>query len=112
MANTFGAIPFHQEQQDGLSVAIWPSEQVTAVDHVPGSDTDVVQHLGRRGAVEVTLPVIVREANWSAFLALRGQTAALALIGNGSRQATLTKVANARWFEAEAFYRCQATWLG
>ena len=112
MANSFGAVPFHQEQQDGLSVAIWPSEQVFAVDHVPGSDVDIVQHLGRRGAVEVAIPVVVLEANWSAFLALRGQTAALVLIGNASRQATLTKIAGVRWFEDEAIYKAQATFLG
>lgn len=113
MANhTFAGVQFHTEQQEGTSVPIWPRESVAAVEHIPGSDTDIVQHLGKRGAQEVTFPIVVTQANWAGFVALQGQTGTLALIGNSSRSATLTKLQNARWFESEAIYKVQATWLG
>lgn len=112
MANTFGGVAFYQEQQDATSVVVWPRESVIAVEHIPGSDTDVAQHLGRRGLQEVTIPVVVRQANWAAFVALQGQTATLALIGNANRSATLTRIQNARYFEREGIYKAQATWLG
>lgn len=103
---------FHTEQQDATSVPIWPVEYLTVVEHIPGSNDDVVHHLGRKGVQEVTIAIVVPGANWAAFSALQGQTAALNLIGNSSRQATLTKLANARWFQREAVYKAQATFLG
>lgn len=112
MANTFGGVAFYQEQQQGTSVVVWPDEYVTAVEHIPGSDTDIVQHLGKRGLTEVALAIIVTSANWAAFLGQRGQTSTLALIGNATRQATLTKLDNVRWFEQTGIYKLTATWLG
>jgi hypothetical protein len=109
--NTFNGIQFHQEQQDGTSVLVWPVEHVTAVEHIPGSDTDVVQHLGRRGVQTVTFPLVVKQANWAALRALAGQTLTLALIGESNRQATLKKL-EARWFEREALYKGQITFEG
>jgi hypothetical protein len=112
VAHSFAGVAFQTEQQDMTSVPIWPRESVVAVEHIPGGDLDIVQHLGKRGAVEVAIPILVRTANWAAFVALQGQTAALVLTGNASRSATLIKLQNARWFEREGLYKVTATWLG
>ena len=71
-----------------------------------------MHHLGKRGTQEVSYAVSVAQANWAGFLALRGQTLTLALIGNPTRLATLKKIDNARWHEASGFYRLTATFLG
>lgn len=110
--NTFGGVRFYTEQQDGTSVPIWPEEDVLVVEHIDGSDTDIVHHLGRKGTQEVGLAISVAQANWASFLALRGQTLTLALIGNATRLATLKKIDNARWHEASGYYRLTATFLG
>lgn len=110
--HTFGGVRFYTEQQDGTSVFVWPEEDVLVVEHIDGSDTDIVHHLGRKGTQEVALAIVVAQANWASFLALRGQTLTLALIGNATRLATLRKIDNARWHEAGAFYRATATWVG
>lgn len=110
--STFGAVAFWQEQADGLSVASWPAEHVAAVEHIPGGNIAVVQHLGNRGALEVALNIVVDEDDWAGFLALVGTTGTLTLLGLAARSATLLKVSNARWFEDEGIYKCQATWLG
>lgn len=111
MANTFGGVAFQTEQQDARSVPIWPAEDVLAVEHVAGGNTDIVQHLGKRGTQEVTIPILIKSSDWASFAALHGQTATLVLLGNSSRQATLTKMQNARSFP-EGIYKVQATWLG
>ncbi len=110
--HTFGGVRFHTEQQELTSVPLWPSETVLAIEHVPGGDTDVIQNLGKRGAQTVPLAIVVTAANWGAFVALHGQAATLALIGNPTRLATLTQLSNVRWFEATGIYKLQATWVG
>lgn len=109
--NTFNGVQFYQEQQEGTSVLIWPKEHITAVEHIPGSDTDIVQHLGNRGVLEASFPLVVKQANWAALNALVGQTLTLALIGNSTRTATLKKL-SARWFEREAIYKGSITFEG
>lgn len=113
MANhTFGGVRFYTEQQDGTSVPIWPEEDVLVVEHIDGSDDDIVHHLGKRGTQEVAYALSVESADWASFRALRGQTLTLALIGNATRLATLKKLENVRWHESAGKYRLTATFLG
>lgn len=110
--STFGGVAFHLEQQEGTSVPVWPLETVLAIEHVPGGDTDVIQNLGKRGTAQVQIPVVVLAANWGAFVALQGQSATLALLGNATRAAVLTQIANVRYFQAEGLYKAQLTFVG
>lgn len=113
MANhTFMGVQFHTEQQEGTSVPVWPDEEIVVVEQIEGSDDAIVHHLGRKAGQEFSLPLVVRQANWSAFSGLRGQTGTLALIGNATRQATLTKLTGGRFFAHEGFYKVTATWVG
>ena len=113
MANhTFGGVQFRTEQQDGTSVPIIPpGDAVLATEHIAGGDLDVTQDLGGRGTAEVTYPLVVEQANWAAFFALYRQSATLAMIGNTSRTAKLTKLTGIKWFEAEGKYKVVATWV-
>lgn len=92
--STFGGVAFRVEWQGNPSVPIIPpGESVLVTEHVPGSDLDVTQDLGRRGAVEFTVSgVLVTAANWAALIALQGQTATLALLDNPTKTATLQKI--------------------
>lgn len=112
--NTFGGVSLGQEQQDGISVLIWPAEDVLAVEHIPGGSVDVVQHLGRLGTQEVQIPVVVAAGDWAGFTALQGTTATLSLIGNATRSATLRKIDRARFFANgdSDFYKAVATFVG
>lgn len=110
-SNTFGGVQFRTIQEEGRSVpmVILPGESVIVTEHVPGGDLDVSQNLGRRGTEERTIPILVPDANWAAFVALNGQTATLAMIGNPTRPATLKKL-DMRSFP-DGFYKGSATFL-
>ena len=92
--HTFAGVTFRTEWSGHASVPIIPpGEAVVATEHIPGGDRDVTQDLGRRAVVEfVVAPVLVDAANWAALVALNGQSGTLALIGNPTRPAKLTKI--------------------
>lgn len=117
MANhSFGSIPFRVKQYAGRAtpVIVLGNETVIVTEHIPGSDNDISQNLGRRGSVEFTRRIIVDAANWASFIALRGQTATLQLIGNPAYSATLQKVGE-QWDYTPAapndFYEGDVTFL-
>jgi len=87
-----------------VPVLILPGESVTVTEHVPGADLDVTQDLGRRGTAEISLQVVIPAAGWTAFVALNGQRATLALIANPTRQAKLSLGQDFRYF-VEGFYK-------
>lgn len=117
MANhSFGGVPFRVKQYAGRATPaiVVGNESVIVTEHIDGSDNDISHNLGRRGSVEVSRRVIVDAANWASFIALRGQTATLQLIGNPAHSATLTKVGE-QWDHTPAspndFYEGDVTFL-
>lgn len=112
--HSFAGRPFRMRQQGkgrSTPIVVLPNESVIVTEHVAGGDLDISQDLGRRGSVERTYRVIVAAADFAAFVALQGQTGALALIGNPSRTATLVKVSEEWDSYPEGFCEGDATWL-
>jgi hypothetical protein len=109
--NSFGGVTFYQKQQQGTSVLVWPDEAKLVVEQIAGSDDAIIQHLGKLGAQEVSIPIVVEEANWSGLRALVSQSATLSLLGNATRAATL-KTLSGRYFAHEGFYDATAVFVG
>lgn len=104
---SFGGVLFGYEQSDGPSFREPDlAEQVDIAD-IPYSSDRVIQFGGAASASQ-GIPIIVAEADWASFKALRRTTATLLMHGS-SGTAVLTGLTNIRHLPNSLGVRCTAT---
>jgi len=107
--NNFGGTRFWYSQSKGTAAPRIPREALVDIKDVPWGSRTVVQVSGTKSA-QLTIAILVRMEDVAALYGKVGQSGALVLIGDSSRNATLLTLTS-DFSHPEGFSEMSATWL-
>jgi len=107
--NAFGGTRFFFLQTKGTAAPRIPREALVDIKDVPWGSRTVVQVSGTKSA-QLTIAILVRMEDVAALYGKVGQSGALVLIGDSSRNATLLTLTS-DFSHPEGFSEMSATWL-
>lgn len=110
--STFAGVAFLVEETGPLARAAFPVSRQLAIRHVPWGGRTIVQDLGRE-ATQLSLSLIVEEANWPALQAKVGTIGTLALVGAPAQSGVLLQsLGNVTIDDTNDLVFVSATFLG
>jgi len=107
--NSYGGIRFWYVQSKGTAAPRIPRETLYDIKEASWGSRTVVQISGLKSA-QLTIAILVRVEDAAAMYGKVGQSAALVLIGDSSRNATLLMLTS-DFSHPEGFNEMSAVWL-